>query len=305
VSATNFNSAGWVPVELDSNVVQNIATASAVEGKARKEPMATLSKLIPRSAGTTASFIARSTSPTEDALSADTITLTAHKVLNTVRIAEEDLEDSLPDIIGAKTVGWANAYARLIDNATLATTAAATGDTVPFTSAYKYVRSNDTDLSYVADTNYTASATSGGITYANLNTALGKYEQSLYFDASNTLVIISPSVLQTLRGLVDSQGRPIFLDAPVSGASPTLFGYPVVVSQGVRTSAVATSTPSGNGLVIFANMDYLVLGNRTAGPEVRVIPANLSTSDEAVVQFRIRKGFAVTAPGVSVLEALS
>ena len=66
--------------------------------------------------------------------------LTARKYAKIFHISEEDVNDTLVDVLNTYKVEWASRWARKFDNAALGVTAAADGtDTAPFTSVYKSV----------------------------------------------------------------------------------------------------------------------------------------------------------------------
>ncbi len=148
---------GWLPEEKDSSVITRINSVSAVEAVARRLPMNSTTKSFPRDGGMDVGEVAKGAAYGEDTSANDEVTLTAKKFGKAIRIAEEDIDDSVADILNTKKNSWGGSYARFIDNACLAVTAAV-GAGVPFTSVYRAVRSADAATGYVADTNYTATA---------------------------------------------------------------------------------------------------------------------------------------------------
>ena len=285
----------WIPEEWSGPVITRVQLLSAVERLARRIPMATDTKHVPRSAGVDVNFTAKGNAYTEDTSANDDVLLTALKFGRAIRIADEDLQDTsrVADIIATKQNDWATSYAKFIDNATLATSAAGNGTTVPFASLYYSLTQNDSDTGYTANANLTQTG-SGGTTYVKLSTALAKYEDSDYFDDGNTIVIASPAFKAKFRNVVDTQGRPIFVTG-LAGTPDTLFNYPVAWSNGCRLSATATSAPGGNPVLFVGNRDYLFLGVRS-GPESRTAAADSGVgflTDEAVLKMRARRGFVV------------
>jgi HK97 family phage major capsid protein len=219
------------------------------------------------------------------------VTLTASKVGKILRVADEDLNDSLANIILSKTKDWGVSYAKAIDNACLAVTAAPAAG-IPFSSVYYALTQSNSNTSYTANANLTTSATA---TYAGLSGSLAKYEQGDYFDEGSSLAIAHPRFKDLLRTLVDLQGRPLFVDAPANGFAGTLLGVPVRWSNGAKTSAVNTSKPAGHPLIVFGNRDFLILGKRS-GPETAFAPPDSGAAfatDEALLKIRARRGFAV------------
>ena len=295
---------GWLPEEKDSSVITRIQANSAVESLARKLPMNSTTKSFPRSGGMDVAEVAKGSAYGEDTSANDDIVLTAKKFGKAIRIAEEDIDDSVADILGTKKVEWASSYAKFIDNATLAVTAAV-GTGVPFTSVYRAVRSDDSATGYTADDNYLATAGTGAaVSYADLSATLTLAENSDSWDENGVVVIAHGSFKGAFRDLVDDQGRPIFVEGQQNTMS-TLFGYPVRWSQGCRTSATATSKPTGNPLLIVGQRDALMLGVRS-GPESVVIDGKGGASaltDETILKVRARRGFGVAyADAFAVLE---
>jgi hypothetical protein len=376
---------GWIPEEYSSDVITRITQVSAVESVARKIPMATDLKSVPRSAGVAVTLVPKGNAYGEDTSVNDAVVLDAQKFGTLLRIAEEDLDDVLVDVINTKKADWATSYAKYLDNACLAVTAAAVGAGVPFVSVYAAVTNTDSSVSYTANANYVAagnslgtvtltdvgdvvttvnphglkaddrvkvgtvtsttgitagttyyvlsvlssttftlSATVGGsilalttngsainavgqfntATYQNLSAVLGLAEGSDYFDEGNMVVIAHPSARGMLRSVVDSQGRPIFQSGDAS-SSDMLFGYKIRYSLGAKTAATATSSPTGNPLVIVGPASSLILGVRS-GPESFVSDGSNGasmTTDETLIKMRARRGFVVANPfAFGVLE---
>ena len=207
--------------------------------------------------------------------------------------------------VDALTEAWNNADAaknyaldpKKYDNAALGVTVAADGtDTAPYTSVYREVSQYNSASNLIQ--------TAGAVTFADLNDALSLIEQSAYFDPSKTGFIIHPSFLGTLRGLVDNNNRPILQD-PLGSRGSTLFGYPVTVSAGAKTSTAATATPSGNNLLIVGNTDLMVNGVR-AGIESMVSKDAKFDTDGVLLKVRARRAFAVAKPeGFAIIEKTS
>lgn len=152
----------WLPEEKGSEVLQKIGQNSVVEAWARPVPMGSNVKTVNRSGDVEVEVIAKGAAYGEDGGDNDEVILTARKFGKVIRLAEEDIDDSVSDVIQVKKNDWATSYAKTIDNATLATTAAANGTTVPFTSVYKAIRTVDAAVSYTADENYLAAGTAFG-----------------------------------------------------------------------------------------------------------------------------------------------
>jgi HK97 family phage major capsid protein len=297
--------ATWVPEEWTGQVVTTVMKTSTIEAVARIEPMSTTTKHVPREGGIGLDILDKGDSYTEDATSDDEVLLTARKFGRGISLADEDLKDTegLVDIINAKKTSWASTYAKGLDNACLGTIGSASmAADRPFQSVREAVRTTDADLGYTADTNFLASA--GTVTYDDLSQVLGLYEDGDYFSEPDTIVIASPAYKRTIRDIVDSQSRPIFIQGR-DGTPDTLFGYQVKWTPGARCSTSATPTPTGNPLLIVGNRQFLILGRRS-GPESFVAGADSGVgflTDEAKLKMRSRRAFAVGHPAAfAVLE---
>lgn len=281
----------WIPEEQDSDVIQRINATSGVEQFARRIPMSTDTKNVPRSAGVEVEFVPKGGAYGEDESLNDEVTLKARKFGKAIRIAEEDLDDTLVDVIAVKQRDWATSYGRYLDNATLGVTAAE-GVGAPYTSVYRALSQANAVTGYTANANIRQTA--GDVTYDALSEVLGLAEAGDFFDEGNTAIIAHPAFRGALRGVKDTQGNPIFVSG-LAGTPDTVFGVPVVWSNGARTSAAATPTPDGNPLMVVFNRDYMLLGVRS-GPESIFIDGRSGLSaltDEAILKMRARRGFGV------------
>jgi len=303
----------WLPEEPGSVVIQKIVRTSAAEDFCRHEPMRSTTKSVPRSGGFTVAAIAKGAAYPEATSTNDEVLLTAVKIGGASRVADEDITDSPAQIIPAKKLDAAQSYARFLDNAVFGTTAAANLGTIPFDSVYRTVV-NGTASGYSAGDNYTKTA--GAFALSHLNTTMGKLDSSQYSSDDDLVVIAHTSFKGYLRGLLDTTGRPIYMDSVALGQPATLYGYPIHFTAGAKTTATATDSPQvangttqgtvGNPLLIIANRQQLILGDRTgfeswlASPHE---PGPGMLTDEWIMQVRARKAFAVGHPGgVAVLE---
>lgn len=305
----------WVPVETASDAIQALVRASVTERLGRPENMASDTKQVPRSGNFAIAAVAKGAGYGETSGTNDYVELLARKAGGVVRIAEEDLLDSTVDILATKRNDAARNMALFFDNATLGTSAAMNGTTVLYTSVYRAVRTNDSNVSYTADANYV----SGSATYANLSATLGKVEDSIWFDESQLFVAASPAFRAVFRNIVDGQGRPIFIEnggGTAEGARDRLFGYPVEWTMGARVSATNTSAPAGNPLLIVGNRDLLIKGMARLTPTIAspnpgfaLQRANSGIgflTDEALMKAAMRRGFVVgAAPAFAVFEKTS
>src|SRR6185503_11859842 len=209
----------WIPIEYDSEVVQRVLMESAVERFAKRVPMRSKTKSIPRSAGIT---VSSGTTYTDDASVNDEVTITARRFIARFKIDEDDLADASTrmDVIATKGEDWAISYADTFDNACLGVTGTENGTTVPYTSAYKRLRTTNSDTGYTADTNYLTwdddlislpTTPLGTSLYEKLSTVFKKVETGKYWSLADSLVIAQPGWRDALRLCVDAQGRPIFI----------------------------------------------------------------------------------------------
>lgn len=253
----------WIPDELGSKPIVAFQQASAVDKLGRHEPMASDTKRVPRDGGFTVGTVAKGAAYGESTSTNDYVELIARKIGGVERVAEEDLTDPTVDVLETKRIAAATAMAKFFDNATLGTTAAANGTTVPFTSIYYALTQNDAAAGYTANANLTATA--GDLTYADITATVGLVEGSDFADESNLAWIAHPSFKGYLRGLLDGDDRPLWLPAGESGlaaGSPgTILGYPVYWSRGARKHATATQTPTGNPLALFGDVQTLIVGD--------------------------------------------
>ncbi|GGZ01070.1 hypothetical protein GCM10010385_58270 [Streptomyces geysiriensis] len=295
MAADNFND--WIPEETDSDVIQRVNQVSAVERLGRHTPMGSATKKVPRSETMAVKTLGKSGQYTNTGNGDnDDILLTARKHTGLLTVAEEDLDDSAADIIAQKERDWATSYARFFDNATLAVSAAE--DTVnadpnpPYTSVYYSLTQNNAVTGYTANANIVGTVTTGEPSYEELSEVASRYETGDYFDIADTVVIAHPVFKKALRGVMDDQGRPIFVAGQQGdgGTPDRLFDYPITWSLGCRLSATATAAPTGAPILVVGNRQFLVVGDRST-VETQPIPANISTTDEAQIKMRTRKGF--------------
>lgn len=295
----------WIPEEWGGAVITKIRALSAVEAVARREPMGTDTKHVPRSGGMSwQGGIAKGAAYPEDPSTNDDVLLTAIKLGTVLRVADEDLKDTaqVANIIQTKQLDWARTYAIGFDNATLGVTAASNGGTIPFTSLYKALTTANAAVGYTINANRIQSATATAVSYADVSNLFGLVEASNFWDDGSMVVIAHPSYRLKLRGILDSQNRPIFQESSngtagggQGGPVDTVFGMPVRWSLGAKTNATSTDAPTGNALMFIGNRDYIIMGDRS-GPEYMLAGADSGPAfltDEALLKVRVRRGFAV------------
>ena len=286
----------WVPEEWEGRVIQRVNQMSAVEARSNRIPMRNDVKHVPRSSGVGVESVPKGGTYGEDLSANDSVLLTARKIGKIIRIDQEDLLDSTAvNIIATKKVDWATSYAKFLDNATLAVTAAENGTTVPFTSLYRSLRTTNADTSYTADDNHLVSACA--VSYDELSEVLSYVEEGDYWSDGDMYVIAHPVFRRVLREIKDSQLRPIFVGGQGGdrGTPDTVFDVPIHYSLGAKTHPTATDAPTGNPLMFIGNMRYIDLGIRS-GPESAAAGADTGpafSSDQHLLKMRSRRGWAV------------
>lgn len=310
---TRNNYDHWIPEEYGSDVLMRVNQTSAVEAHGQRIPMGTQTRSTPRSGGISVGMVSKGGTYSEDTTTNDEVILNVQKFGQAVRVAEEDINDSLANIVAAKQKDWATSYAKILDNAALAVTAAKGSSGCAFDSLYYTITQSDSTIGYTGNANLTQTASGApAITYANLNTVAGLYETGDFFDEAETIVIAHPTYKKLVRGIVDGNSRPIFQEGssgfPGGGTAATpdrIFNYPVFWSLGAKTATAPTSAPTGNPLLIIGNPMYLLLGIRS-GPESVFIDGRNglgALTDESILKMRSRRGFAVgAASAFSILE---
>ena len=301
---TTNNYDQWIPVEYSPDVIQRVKQTSAVIQFGQNVPMSTESRSTPRSGGVTFAGIAKGATYGSDTTTTnDAVWLFAQKFGTTVPVAEEDMNDSLADIVNTKNMDAATSFAKIFDNACLGVTVAKATSGNAFDSLYYGLSQSDASTGYTGMANITQTATGAPqVTYANLRAPLAKVESGDYFDPGGVVIIAHPIFADVLRSIVDGQQRPIFNESSngtagggQGGPSMTLFGHPLQFSLGAKTSTAPTPTPTGNPLLIVASRNYLLVGNREP-LSAQAIDGNTglgALSDTAWLKYRARKAFAV------------
>jgi HK97 family phage major capsid protein len=279
---------GYILEEQGSSVIQALLANSAVEQFARREAMASRTKSVPRFVADAPEVVAEGGTIPEATATLDEVVLTARKYAKIFHVSEEDVNDSLVDVLNTYKTEWVSRFARKYDNACLGVTAAADGDDgQPFTSVYRAVSQFNTGSNLIE--------TDGALSFADINAALGLVESSDKFDAANTVFMAHPKMLAELRGMVDGTGQ-LVLPNPIAATPGSLFGYPLVVSYGAATSAAATDAPAGNPLLIVGNRQMMINGIRGGVESVVSRDAQFNT-DGVLLKTRVRRGFAVADAG--------
>lgn len=314
----------WIPEEYGSDVIARIVQTSAVELFARREPMKSDTKHVPRAGLVDVDLIPKGGTYTEDVDTMDEVLLSVSKFGKVIRMAEEDLDDVPEDVISQKQSDWSTGYAKTIDNASLAITAA-TGAGVPWNSVYKQVRTTDAGAGYTADANYMTlsnaaiagtAAGSKALPYTAFSNLLGIVETGDFYDEGDEVIMAHPSFKKIWRNTLTDQGQPLFVPngAQVTDFGggvanvDTLFGVPVKWTLGARTSPARTSVPTGNPIAVIGPRRLMILGVRS-GPEFVVIDGRGGASaltDETLLKARARRAFNIGTPGAfAVLELVA
>jgi len=291
----------WIPEEYDSAVITRINQISVVEDVSNRVPMTSDTRHVPRSAGMGVDVVDKGGAYGEDVSNNDDVLLYAKKFGKVIRLAEEDMDDSIVDILNTKMKDWGISYAKILDNASIAVTGAI-GTGVPFQSIYYLLSQTDNALGYTANSNITV-AGSGGATYDDFSNSIGLVESGDYYDPATMIAIAHPTFKKSLRSVKDLQDDPIFIKG-LAGTPDTIFGVNIRWSLGARTSATATSAPTGRPIMAFVSTDLMQLGIRS-GPESVFIDGRDGTSaltDESLLKMRARRGFVYGHPaGASIL----
>jgi HK97 family phage major capsid protein len=292
----------WIPVEYGTQVIQKVTQTSAAENYGQEFMMTSNSRYVARDSGVAAGLVPKGGAYSEDATGGNSVLLTAGKWGAQVRIAEEDIMDSLADIINSKANALGTAMAKLIDNFSFGVNAGPGATNANTTSVYWGLSQADALTGYTAGANMfaTAAGSNGNLGYSAsgpslgydlLSSALSVVEQGDYFNEEDMICISHPFFRKGFRGIKDAQGRPIFEEGsvggyPGGGQGPTpdrLFGLPVFYSLGAVVTTAPTSQPpafvgatgvsgnsvagtAGNRLLIFCNRLYVLVGKRTTNP---------------------------------------
>lgn len=278
---------GYILEEQGSSVIQALLANSAVESFARREAMASRTKSVPRFVADAPEVVAEGATIPEAAATLDELVLTARKYAKIFHVSEEDVNDSLVDVLNTYKTEWASRFARKYDNACLGVTAIGDGDDgQPFNSVYYETSQYDSGANLIQ--------TGGSVTFDDINTALSLVESSDYFDSANTVFLAHPKMLAEIRALTGPNGDLVLPNA-LAGTPGSIFGYPLVVSYGAATSAAATAAPTGNPLLIAGNRQMMINGVRGGVESVVSRDAQFNT-DGVLLKTRIRRAFAVAKP---------
>lgn len=278
--ANETNLAAWIPEQQGSDVLTKVYQTSAVEQLARRVRMSSRTVSVPRFVGDEADIVLNHGTIPMNVGTADEVVLNAVKFANRFAVSVEDERDSIVDAINAMKASWADSYSKKLDNACLGVTVAKDDTAVsPYTSVY-----------FAANASGHKVATAGGLFYEDVALAFSTLEEGDY--NGNLVVIAHPVFKGLLRNLKDAGGLAVNpFGNLLAGEVPTVFGHPVVFSNGARTSVAATDAPTGDPLFIVGNKDHLILGFRD-GIESQLSDEARWETDEVELKMRSRRGFA-------------
>lgn len=278
---------GWIPEPGTDEVLQKDVVTSAVEAVARKVTMTSRTVSVPRFAASGVSIVPKhAVIPIQDA-TLDEVVLTRHKFAVRHAISVEDSRDAIADELAAFKREWLSNYAIALDNACLGVTTATTNTTtVPFKSVYATVGAGR------------RLATGGALTYEDLVDVFGDMETNR---KGGLVVIAHPAFAMSLRNLKDAAGERVVAD-PLGAGVPTMFGHSLLFSEGAKTSATMSDTPTGNPLLVVANKSGLILG-QSWGPESQVSDQPQWSTDHIEIKLRAGRAFALAdATSARVVE---
>lgn len=271
---------GWIPEVYSSQVLTRDYQVSVVEQVARTVRMNGPLMSVPRFDSQGADIVPEHAVIPVQTGALDNVILQSVKWADRFIISVEDQRDALADVLQAKKAAWLDSFSRKFDNACLGTTAAADGVNVPFESVYRVAGSTG------------RLQTAGSLSFAQLGTIFTGIEQGDY--GSDLVIIAHPAFSQALRSLTTPQGFPLVAD-PLGGGTPSIFGNPVYISRGARTSATATHAPTGNPLLVVASRRNLIVGVHD-GPESQVSDQPQWATDEVELKLRARRAFVAATP---------
>lgn len=308
-----LNTSTWVPIDLDPNVEGREYQRSVIVDLARPRPMTTLEVDVPRFVD---ADVNGGSALSDDDSVADTVPMYAYQYNGKMTLDQAQHEDTLPNEIEAYSYEWLNSFHIAYDNASIGVSAdrsATASNFLPYRSIYKAIRTNDNSgaVSYTADANYSNGSLSASGAFELLNGALGKVESSMFWDDQSGVVLLHPSLKQSIRSIKNpTTGQYMFIES--SGGFPggatqkpsySFMGLPAYFTHGAIVSDTFKRTVTGNKLIVFANRKHLVHGARIE-PQTRFIDASTNvTALEHTIQTRARKGFRLTVPNsCSVVE---
>lgn len=299
------NISAWIPIPLNSGLVQGDSLLSVVERLSVRRPLSSSAQEFPRLIG---ADVSGGRSLTEDSHDGSKITMYDYLYNGKHSFNEDEIEDAVAGMEGFSQE-WLSELNIAFDNASIGVTGARSStasDKRPYTSIYRAVRSSDSEIEYTANANYV----SGAVSYLNLSSTFGKVETAKngrFYREGSMAVLAHPSLRESLRNLRDLQERPVFLEANgINVAQDTIFGKPITWCPGAISSTSFAMSTTGKPLLVVVNRNFLLYGPRVE-PQSRLIPASMNPTELVhTLQHRARRGFLLTVPhAAAVFEKTS
>ena len=104
---------------------------------------------------------------------------------------------------------------------------------------------------------------------------------------------MSGEILFSVRGLEDTNGRPIFYDGAYGGPTPpSIFGYPYE-----EVISMPTTSAANTAFAAFGNLRYMAVGRRLGATALNVDPYGLFTTNRTRYKLYQRWGMSMSLPG--------
>jgi HK97 family phage major capsid protein len=199
-------------------------------------------------------WVGKGTQIPESNVGFDVIKYTAKKLAAFMIIDMEDIQDALPDMIPVIQRDAASQIGQFLDNYGFNGVSGATGD-------------GDGIMTKAdATTEVTIAAATYTPTYAEIWKGIGLLDTVRIRGAA---FYMSPNVFANVRGLVDTQGAPIWQPSlsvqtmTRGNQMGTILGYPVYLVDVLPTQDLATpANDSGKRFMLFGNLNQWSYGNR-------------------------------------------
>lgn len=274
---------GLIPTEIASEIISALPAKSAALTMFKTIPMGTKTEIMPVMTGlATAAFVGEGNAIGASAPVWTNRQLVASKVATIVPFAREVLEDSSFDLQANILPSVIEAIGSCIDGAVLF------GTSKPAAWTANSILSGSTAAS--ATTTYVASSL-----VTNINAIMGQVE-------ANGLVVngfIGASTMKSkLRGLLDSQGRPIY-QAMTSTDPANIWGEPIAFSLNGGFDKTKAHLICGDfskaviGLRSDIRCDVLTEGSLTSGADT----ISLAQNDMVALRFTMRVAYQVADCG--------
>lgn len=274
-----------VPPQYSSKIVEAFGNYGIARRNANVETLNSNTLYIPRvttSANPTAYYLSEGSSSADSKVDTQTVTLSMKALQTEVRVSKEMLNTTGYDILGLvqRTVG--RQFAITED------TAAFMGNANPFTGLF-----NDSGiLTYTQS----ASGSINNMTYKDLVDMEAKLDPQFRIGAK---WVFDPTTFAKVKGLLDTQNRPIF-ESGVVGGVPTIMNYPYeIISSGVLNSTSVTA--SGTKYFALVNMKEAITIGDNQSLEVLVDPYSLASSRQVKYVFTLMNAIGIANPNAGVI----